>query len=164
MTFNPTKKRQDQWVKDHLNGGSFPEDLMDYYDETDDAPVGHAACYAAMEWLDANDIKTLEEAWDRCLHADWLAWMVHFMEPSAADALKWIRLVKKHVREDDWLDQLVHDVDRGSGVTYSSVVYECGDLLCGEDADVVRAVFPNPWRPKTKRKAVAANTTVKQRQ
>lgn len=153
MTFYPSKKRQAQWVKDHLNGGSFPEEYNEYWEESCWS-LTTQACHEAMEWLDRNDIKTLAEAWDRCPETEWLAWIVSLMEPSRADARLWLRLAQKYDEEasaDEWYKDVLKDVRRGDAML-SSLVCDCGDILCDQKPDLIRAEIPNPWLPKKKSK------------
>jgi hypothetical protein len=35
----------------------------------------HDACNDAIEWIEANDITTLAQAWDKCHQADWMLWL-----------------------------------------------------------------------------------------
>jgi hypothetical protein len=37
--------------------------------------LNHDACNDAIEWIEANGITTLADAWDRCHQADWMLWL-----------------------------------------------------------------------------------------
>jgi hypothetical protein len=148
MTFYPSKKRQKQFVKMHLNNGSFPDDELDYRNEIYHQDQGDHACFDAMWWLDENNIETLAEAWDKCPRADWLAWMFARMEPSVSDARKWYKFSKsisgfnsryykkrfeKVKRLNKYINRFIEDL--GSFIARNSE----------DSANEVREVISNPW-------------------
>lgn len=151
MTFNPTKKRQAQWVKDHLNGGSFPPSKRDYCEEVQcTSDPYQQACYEAMEWLDQHDIETLAEAWDRCPAVEWLGWMYCFMEPTCQDAQQWLKLAREHdpdVTTSTWYSYVQEKLPRGDLALYIDVVDQCCAVLHFKNPDVIRASILNPWLP-----------------
>jgi len=92
----PTKTNQQRWVRRHLNGGSYPDDAWDYEEEAywkeRRYSLHNHACFDAMEWLDRQDIQSLEEAWDRCPYTGWLDWMFSLMEPTPEEQQQWDNL------------------------------------------------------------------------
>lgn len=90
----PTVKNQKKWVKEHLNNGVLLEDEEKYEKESS----YKQACYDGLVWLEKNNIKTLEEAWDKCNRPDWLMWMLMWMSPNRKDLEK-LDVFVKHCRK-----------------------------------------------------------------
>lgn len=86
MTLNPTIKNQKLWVRNHLNNGVCPNIKNNYFNFV--SSDRDQACYEALCWLDEKNIKTLEEAWDKCTNPSWLLWMLHYMKPTQKEFLK----------------------------------------------------------------------------
>lgn len=174
MTFNPTPKRQREFVEAHLNGGSFPDHHGDYRVEAEervmerDGSFGDYACFSAMLWLDESNIKTLAEAWEKCPRADWLAWMYQWLSPSKRDLRLWLRVMQDvGAYWDRWQGETCRDVLAGVPCWDGEVpdlIESLGWIIrratmmssaCRKGlnggADEVRARVPNPWLPKVKR-------------
>lgn len=93
MTFKPTKKAQQRWVKKYLNGGELPENEKDYWAEND---YYGTACYPALAWLESAkpNITTLAQAWKRCPRPDWLVWCLMQMNPNREDVARALQAAK----------------------------------------------------------------------
>lgn len=157
MTFRPTKKRQKQWIEKHLNGGSFPDNVDDYNLETNQREDKYGynawkqACFDAMCWLDRNDIQDLAEAWDKCPHVNWLAWMFSHMEPSKQDLKNWYKMMKSVSCEINnfYKGDYYRTIESNSTEDVEEMIHDFGFLInrCypNNGADKVREHIKNPW-------------------
>lgn len=153
MTFYPSKKRQERWIRRYLNKGVVDENRNNY---SYSSSIG-AACYTAMMWLAEYNIEDLVDAWDKCPRGDWLGWMVSRMEPNAADLRRFFALVKdppKYLRDE--VRAALRTRRRSSlAETLDNCVWQLCHNFHGErgeneqeSADLIRKHIPNPWRPK----------------
>jgi hypothetical protein len=173
MTFKPTKRRQQRWIKDYLNGGVCAEtrdaDHKTRYTRPAGAPM--YACYEALEWLASTDIKTLAEAWDQCQRPDWMFWMLCRMGPTDEDSQLTMALYKE-LAECEWLPPSVAVEVKGVlrkakslnipislHGTAGMFNWACTSCIGGNQpiinsqkqarvADLIRKVFGNPWKVK----------------
>ena len=169
MTFKPTEKNQKAWIRKHLNNGDLTEDYA-RIDTADD----NAACLESMEWLESNDIATLEEAWDKCPDPTWLAWMHARMSPTRKDALLWVQVARKAIdvlpksvkdkekELEEWTEFSISSINRTTRlgkVQLTFAIDECGDWMdpyVGIEyrikdysvCDFIRKHIPNPWKQK----------------
>jgi hypothetical protein len=172
MTFKPTAKRQRQWVEDHLNNGVCPRERDRYEDLHNNLPFYHGgrrkgACYDALDWLSDTNIKTLAGAWDACERADWLLWMLCWMEPDVEDAgkaLGLLRWITSHMPKDSASRHdgqvLRRKLKSGSKTPVEvlcrvhyyfwlsgpSVAYHRGGLRERDVVQKIKELWGNPWR------------------
>ena len=110
----------------------------------------HDACNDAIEWIEANGITTLADAWDRCHQADWMLWL-HTNNIIKIDDRTLRLFACRCVRETPIGDgRTVWDLladDRSLNVVEVAERYANGDatykeLIAAEDAawDAARAV------------------------
>jgi hypothetical protein len=142
MTFRPTKKRQQDWIRQHLNDGVYPLDRKDPF-WTDDDWRMKLACRAAMRWLADSDIKTLAEAWEECRRPDWMLWTLYWMEPDESDAAKARTLL---FRADLSASVFAHNPQGLILRIMQVMIRNCPTKERRVNADRIRELWGNPWR------------------
>lgn len=166
MTFVPTKKRQKDWVREHLNGGVCPKEREEWvrvHRAWLCAHIGYRryplACFEALEWLSETNVTTLAEAWKQCKEPSWLFWALSWMEPSLADHAKLVKFWKWLVRASDvpvhsvWAKRSPstgHTITEiFTGVSQDLSVYSHGYMsenMTRRAVRYIKRLWPNPWK------------------
>jgi hypothetical protein len=96
MKIKASKRTEKAWVKKHLNDGVCPRNISDWWRDyyKKQRSLHSMACYDALEWLADAEVYSLADAWRLCPRADWLLWIVAFMQPEEKDAKICIKFVK----------------------------------------------------------------------